>query len=469
MLATEVSQASKNALEVVVVKKLRFRSRTLPPPGAVKPKPSPQPRASADATLDSGRSLQRAERLGHKALGTLAGDERAPLVLAHSSYGILGSRVQRGKKKRSRNQVEKSAPEAQGTTRSNARVGLELTFKSSESEKYVTNIGFPIAGRSEAKRWWKRMLAEWTKGMEPSDVPWDVDIMDAGKNKDMGGGTGEMEIKRVVFTDRDGDGKVKFWWQLSMDPGVVEIQTYPVTGDEMKNEPIRSILGAIYERASALGFEPGGGGGHVNVDFKTGFGEDYGLIPRIILATDYLIRDLEKASTDDPARGLVDFENMGEDPSVSTERYKMRLNPRGGWDTSWDPKKKKSSDHSGGWKEDVFVKKGLAVKDYKSLEIFRDHHAKWLLKHPSVAQYNKSSLHDAKITGKGDKEGLNEVLHYQAVNIDHLFSETEVGEEDPRRVEFRFFAGQESVEAIVASIELIGKIIDKARRLEAGE
>ncbi len=352
-----------------------------------------------------------------------------------------------------------------------AKVGLELTFNSEKSAEFIKNDGFPEGKKNEAKSWWRSELSAWTSGLEHEDYvatyELEIDIDKSHRQKDFGGDTKDMENWRVVY--KYADGSVAWWWQLSMDPGVVEIQTAPTSGGSLSSGFISEIVDTIYKRAAARQFSPGGGGGHVNVDFKTGFNKDPSLIPRILVATEIIVGNLQR-SRNDLYASLIDFENELEDPFIGTKRVKMNTKKDGSWDASHLPDSRDERSYYAEWHRDVMEKTGERVKNMKNLQHFREAHAQWLHLHPSLSQQKGATERTGKLTEKRDDEGLRAALHYQAVNIDHLFEEViedeEVGViEDPRRLEFRFFKGQEDIGDIIDCIELIGLIVKKASSL----
>jgi len=254
---------------------------------------------------------------------------------------------------------------------------------------------------------------------------------------------------------------------MSMDPSVIEIQTAPASGEDFSAGFIGQIVRTIYKRAAGREFSPGGGGGHINVDFKTGFNEDPSLIPKVLVATEIVIAKLKDTESESYAQ-LVDAGNELEDPFIGTKRVKMSTNRSGGWDVSHLPDDKDEGDYSGTWRRDVLEK--VKVKSMKNLEAFREAHALWLHTHPTLSQQKGATEQTGKLTEKADKEGLNATLHYQAVNIDHLFDKVIKDEEsdkveDPRRLEFRFFKGQRDLDDIIAGMELISRIVKEAGKL----
>jgi hypothetical protein len=331
---------------------------------------------------------------------------------------------------------------------STAKTGLELTFSSKESKRFLTNSGPAIADHREAVKWWQDMCDEWTGSVE-APKGWRLESGSAGANKDFGGGTGDLDMYRVTYF---GDAEEVFWWQMSMDPGVIEIQTSPVTAAQMQSGPIGEIINSIFTAAAIHEFEAGGGGGHLNVDFVTGFGGREQLIPHVLRATEAVVRRLRDV---EHYASLIDRENESEDPFLSTPRVRMQA-AKGGVKSYASAEIKDEGDHEGSWIDDVYekTKKGTLKK-------FREAHAEWLRLHPTIAQYKKAGTLNEKMSGAPGQESV--VLHYQAVNIDHLFDAFDAeSEHDPRRLEFRFFASQRDINDIIKGLEVIEMIVKEA-------
>jgi hypothetical protein len=271
--------------------------------------------------------------------------------------------------------------------------------------------------------------------------------------------------------DEIDEGLKGWWWKLSLDPGVVEIQTAPTPGATFDPEH-ESTIGAVVDAdifgvAGKLGFTAGGGGGHVNVDFATGFGEDYSLIPKVLLATEAAINTLRSKDAGDETRKLVEFENEGDDPFLSTPRRGVKTKENDRKLQLWDESVEASaeSDRSGAWKSNVADKH--APTNAAGWEKFRKAHAQWLFSNPSSRQYLSAGEAGEKFGKTLNEENLAKVLHYQAINIDHLKGDApgDLPATDTRRLEFRFFRGQASVQDIMKSVRLIGHIKEAAGEL----
>jgi hypothetical protein len=76
------------------------------------------------------------------------------------------------------------------------------------------------------------------------------------------------EVYRVTYQDG-------WWFQISTDPGVIEIQTKPATVAEIKILE-RRMQSHIFEAAKAIGVvpQPAVGMGHIHVGIKSAFGDD---------------------------------------------------------------------------------------------------------------------------------------------------------------------------------------------------
>lgn len=97
-----------------------------------------------------------------------------------------------------------------------ALIGLELTFHSHDSKRYVTNTGFPSADKANAINWWNKTKEVWAN-LVGSPLVDGVDSMAPvpGKpQKDLGGGTGDQETSLFRYIGGDGIDKPFFWWEF---------------------------------------------------------------------------------------------------------------------------------------------------------------------------------------------------------------------------------------------------------------
>ena len=85
---------------------------------------------------------------------------------------------------------------------------------------------------------------------------------------------------------------------------------------------------------------------------------------------------------------------------------------------------------------------------------------RWMSGIASWLQYGSVGEPAQKFGGTLNDKNSGEVLHYQAINIDHI------SDKDPkaRRLEFRFFKAQKDLAEIVASIRLVNDITAAANK-----
>lgn len=338
--------------------------------------------------------------------------------------------------------------------------GLELTFHNDTTTNFITNTGFKPEDEQKARDWWKEELHAWeqsarktmdgiTYGQYGENV-YKVKVDKQHQQKDIGGCIGNEANWRFNFVDNE--QSVKWWFQLSMDPGVIEIQTMPTTEEELTSGAVSEILELIYETANTRGFTPGGGGGHINVDFATACANRYDLIPKILKATEEKIQNIEQGTGD--THTYIDFENSTEDPFISSKRLKMGSE-------NWDKHSENSSDDGKNlyhdWAQKIY-NKYVGIKNAKGFSTFKKDHAIWLHKHPTFSQYQKAGDLDQKFNGLQSDQSLKDTLHYQAVNIDHI----DTPKECERRLEFRFFKGQKNNEELKQCIDFVKEIITTA-------
>jgi hypothetical protein len=385
-----------------------------------------------------------------------------------------------------------------------AKIGLELTFENDETKEYVTNEGFPSGKRRAASHWWAGLKDKWQEAISDSwnqtglaalgvEYPEESD----GEQKDLGGGLGEESSLRLTYPV---NGE-PWWWQLSLDPGVIEIQTAPTPSGDLMNplSPISRILQLhVFDVAANLQprFDPGGGGGHLNVDLATGFGDGYRDVLQTVRQTEMVIANLRRGDVRlsvtredlldlglpnntglaDAFSALIDHDNESSDPFLTSQRMAMPTHHRSGNWTGELPQPRELFDPTDA---KSFLAKKDPGKSDDAWKVFLDEYAQWLYKHPTRAQYDKATA-DAG-SGEsfparldGSRHARDSALHYQAVNLSHVLHEPEKNEtaeetEEGRRgqrVEFRFFKGQTSLADLQNGLRLLTLIKRRAEQMK---
>ena len=218
-----------------------------------------------------------------------------------------------------------------------------------------------------------------------------------------------------------------FWLILNVDPEVVEIQSKPITFKQIIDN---KILEKLFDcMLTVNGMLQGNGGGHINVDYTTGFGRNFNLIRKTLQASeDYYLNNIRVGTPS----FVIDIGYLQHDPFLNCDRIKA---------SEVSPAKNYYFD----WQNNVAIR--------KDMNKFKNDHAAWLLAHPTNEQDNKKVLIDRK-----EENRVAKALHYQAVNIEHLYEA-----EEHNRLEFRFFKAQTSIEDIITGIEIIDKIVGDAK------
>jgi hypothetical protein len=339
-----------------------------------------------------------------------------------------------------------AAEVVQGDFYSEAKVGLELTFHNAATKRWTNNFG--IADRHDlVARQWSDVLEDWKDHAESNPIVGvTLRVDESLTNKDYGNETGLLPNSRFIYTGTN-SGQEIFWWNLSLDPSVIEIQTSPATGTDFNaGTDIEQIVqNHIFGGANAQGLQTGQGigGGHINVDFQTGYGSDLSLVPHLIAATDQMYTEVHRQggspmSSPEAQKklALFDIPNLTKDPLLSSSRV--------------TDKDDTGKDHAGSWHQ-KFLDPGK-YNSAKKFAAFRKEHAEWLINHRTVGQQ------DLVTDNVASESNLGHALHHQAVNIDH------VQDNDPakRRIEYRFFEGQGSVDDIRDGIRMLSEIKGKA-------
>jgi hypothetical protein len=222
-----------------------------------------------------------------------------------------------------------------------------------------------------------------------------------------------------------------WWWGITLDPGVFELQTKPSTWATLHFTQVKSIIEtSIFGAANQLGLsaDKGQGGGQINVDFQTGFGGDYNQVLKTL-------DNLEKSKDRIERSGLTESDDINAPYIYGSTRI--------------DSKKK-------GTPVDLEEKWRLLYKKYKNemqdeddWKAFLREFSDLLRMFPSKAQGKKDwlSRQDAFI---GSDTHAEDITHFQALNVGHITNA------DPRlrRVELRDFKAQASFDEILQSIDL---------------
>lgn len=224
-----------------------------------------------------------------------------------------------------------------------------------------------------------------------------------------------------------------FWITTSVDPKVIELQTKPISYTEIIDS--KTTFDKIFDYFSrGTAYSIGNGGGHINVDYKSGFDGNFDLIKKTLYAAEIVVKNkIDDKSLKSEYRSLIDLGYLMHDPFLSHDRYDL-VHPD-----------KKPSNHLTHWSNNVYK---ASIRDFKEA------HTQWLMNHPTTNQ-------EDALSGKDQATREARAIHYQAINIEHIFEE----EEDKKRLEFRFFKAQESVDDIIAGIELIDEIVTHAESL----
>lgn len=216
-----------------------------------------------------------------------------------------------------------------------------------------------------------------------------------------------------------------FWFKVSVDPGVVEVQTKPITLCEIEETYFNIIQGIFDVFTATLNMQVGNGGGHVNVDYQTGFCGDFSNIKKMLVASECYYMNFIKDKSE--VNEVIDVTYISHDPFINSDRIL-----KGDSDSE-------AKNYYSHWVNNVLG---------KNENQFKEEHIQWLLMHPTDIQ-DRDSVLEGTIDMK-----KNRALHYQAVNIEHIFEENPI----ERRLEFRFFKAQRSVDDIIECIDIIDKI-----------
>lgn len=251
--------------------------------------------------------------------------------------------------------------------------------------------------------------------------------------------------KWVDFTNTEmepySEGTGKWWWGLTIDPGVFELQSKPTSWQVINNTQVRTIItdtifGGAGSEQLGLKADKGWGGGQINIDFTTGLKGSYDHVLTTISNQENMHEYFSSSNLneDDDLNGPYLYHsqrvNMGEkDTPITDERIKEE------WGKLYKQYYGKITD-ADEWNE--------FINEYNEL----------LRKYPSSAQRTKDYLKNKEPFFTADAH-QDDIFHYQALNIGHI------SEEDPgaRRLEFRDLRAQGSIDDILNAIDLTLAVI----------
>lgn len=233
-----------------------------------------------------------------------------------------------------------------------------------------------------------------------------------------------------------------WWWGLTIDPAVFELQSQPTTWQVINNTNVRSITTtSIFGGATALGLkaDKGMGGGQINIDFQTGLDGDYNKVLESINNLEKNKGEFENSGLDESDdinapyiynSTRVDFANN--DTKVEAETIKRE------WDTIYKQHINKIND-ADAW--------ALFVTDYTN----------FLKKYPSAKQRAKDF--EKRIEPFfGENDHQDDIFHFQALNVGHIGK----SDKDARRIEFRDLRAQKDIDDILAAMDLCFSVIPDA-------
>lgn len=254
---------------------------------------------------------------------------------------------------------------------------------------------------------------------------------------------GNISMMKITF---NGD----FWITINLDPGVVEVQTKPSTWSQLSND-YRGIIESLFTACSGYhSFAPGTGGGHINVDFETGFD---GKLENVLET----IKNVENEYKSHRLRLLsyCDRDDEYYNPFISTSRLKVQIDTNNRWIGEDKGNTAGSDDYYADWLKMV----GL---NSKKISDFIKNHKMWVFTHPTMVQFYTKDKESSEFSSKLDTE--NEVLHYQAINLEHLCPDAcdAVNYDSDvirSRVEFRFFKAQTSWDDLEKHIKYLDTLV----------
>ncbi len=241
--------------------------------------------------------------------------------------------------------------------------------------------------------------------------------------------------KLVEYTWMENKVQRGFWWNMDLDPGVLEVQAQPIDTAELADgEPVAAIMDDdIFGGAAHAGLEARSelGGGHVNVDLESGFGSYKNVLRTFLLAAfEQQYKDL------DPGHDMLNNPSLVEDSRYQHGTY-----------YSWLPVLNRARYDQLA----AIIRRGI---NSDKQQLSKDD-MKGIIRQLAVW------FRENRTTAQGRRDGQN---HFQAINVDHTVHNANKKHEN--RVEFRNPDAQTSRADLLADVGVITTMIEKAKRMD---
>lgn len=293
--------------------------------------------------------------------------------------------------------------------------------------------------------------------------------------KNEGEATG-LDTKSTVEPGERKDITVKkklpeeWWWDIDVDPMCLEIRAEPIDHLHLASPVMGKIIQedifdiALNKLKLKTGYA-GQGGGHISVDFESGFDSDYMNVVKTVLYVELMQKQIDKmvqiidVFDEKNAPYLLDhtrkIEGLGEIKNwlvnILNTPVETLEKEQPGQDTAPEKKvgrqkkvKKKSEPKVSAW--DIELKKLAGI----------------------LSEYHTSDQTPLQLNPPKIKT-WHTPLHYQNINLQHTRSaERNILEEEDRRVEFRRLVAQRNYTELMQVISLIVGWIQEAKKTFPG-
>jgi len=201
-------------------------------------------------------------------------------------------------------------------------IGLELTFANEYTKRELREgIGITESFRTNykelIKRWDAAIQNSYGDNIQYQRIEWRKPKKDIFKDT-------SPEEARFKFTHYGEGGEEKWWFNVSLDPGVLEVQTKPVKGSRYVSYDwigdvvatfIFGLLGTLEIGNEKLTAAKGSGGGHINVNLEDTRVSKASDLVRLITLWSEVSEKLHQIEN-----SLIEYTNTA--ATIGTPRYK---------------------------------------------------------------------------------------------------------------------------------------------------